>query len=111
MLCPGDMPCQIIEAHPTRNVTLEDSAKRYLVDPVEFIEVDEHAGQKGFDICGFYHSHPDHPPIPSDHDCELAWERYLYLIISIGNGIFKEAGSWIFDQKSKCFKECLFTVA
>jgi proteasome lid subunit RPN8/RPN11 len=110
LLCPRDMPYHIIEAHPTKNVTLGDPANRYFVDPVEFIEADEHAEQKGFDICGFYHSHPDHTPIPSDHDRKLAWESYLYLIISVIDGSFNEAGTWIFEKDRRRFKKSHFSI-
>jgi proteasome lid subunit RPN8/RPN11 len=110
LLCPCDTPHHIVEAHPTRNVTLEDPANRYFVDPVEFIKADEHAEQKGFDICGFYHSHPDHPCAPSEHDRKLAWESYLYLIISIIDGGFHEAGTWILEKDTKQFKKSHFSI-
>jgi proteasome lid subunit RPN8/RPN11 len=59
------------------------------------------------DICGFYHSHPDHPCVPSEHDRKLAWEGYLYLIVSVKGGLFDEAGAWTYDQNQKQFNEVI----
>jgi proteasome lid subunit RPN8/RPN11 len=105
LLCPFEKSQYISVAHPTKNVTLEDPGRRYLIDPLEFIEVDRWADQRGFDICGFYHSHPDHPPVPSDHDRSLAWEGYLYLIVSVQGGKFDESRAWIYDQSQQHFDE------
>jgi proteasome lid subunit RPN8/RPN11 len=35
---------------------------------------------------GFYHSHPDHPAVPSAFDLEHAWPVYSYVIVSVRNG-------------------------
>ena len=105
LLCPFEKPQYISVAHPTKNVTQEDPSRRYLIDPSEFIEVDRWAEKRGLDIGGFYHSHPDHPPAPSEHDRSLAWEGYLYLIVSIKAGIFDESRAWIYDQNKQHFDE------
>jgi proteasome lid subunit RPN8/RPN11 len=105
LLCPCDKPQHISVAHPTKNVTLEDPGRRYLIDPSEFIEIDRWAEQRSLDIGGFYHSHPDHPPAPSDHDRSLAWEGYLYLIVSVKGGLFDESRAWIYDQNQQHFDE------
>jgi len=105
LLCPIKKPRYISVAHPTKNVTQEDPGKRYLIDPSEFIEVDRWAEQRGLDIGGFYHSHPDHPPAPSEHDRSLAWEGYLYLIVSVKSGIFDASRAWTYDQNQQHFDE------
>ena len=94
-------------AHPTKNVTQEDPSRRYLIDPSEFIEVDRWAEKRGLDIGGFYHSHPDHPPAPSEHDRSLAWEGYLYVIVSVKYGKYNESRAWIYDQNHQHFDEVL----
>jgi len=105
LLCPIKKPRYISVAHPTKNVTQEDPGKRYLIDPSEFIEVDRWAEQRALDIGGFYHSHPDHPPAPSEHDRSLAWEGYLYLIVSVKSGIFDASRAWTYDQNQQHFDE------
>ncbi len=107
LLCPLGKPRYISVAHPTKNVTQEDPGKRYLIDPSEFIEVDRWAEQRGLDIGGFYHSHPDHPPAPSEHDRSLAWEGYLYLIVSVKSGRFDASRAWTYDQNRQHFDEVM----
>jgi proteasome lid subunit RPN8/RPN11 len=108
LLCAGDTPAHVAGVHPAKNMTQEDPARRYLVDPLEFIAVDQRAEQDAIEICGFYHSHPDHPCTPSEYDRKLAWEGYLYLIVSITAGKFKEAGAWMVEPNAKQFKQVIF---
>ncbi len=98
----------IKEVYPTKNVSSEDQATRYLVDPLEFLEADKWAEEQGLDICGFYHSHPDHPSAPSEYDRKMAWEGYLYLILSLKAGKFQDARAWIYDAGAEHFKEVMF---
>jgi len=98
----------IKKVYPTKNISSEDQATRYLVDPNEFIDADKWAEEEGLDICGFYHSHPDHPSAPSEYDRKMAWEGYLYLILSIKGGKFQDARAWIYDSKKEQFEEVMF---
>jgi len=105
LLCPRARPWNITDAYPTRNATSEDAATRYLVDPLEFLQVQKWAEQRELDICGFYHSHPDHPAVPSEYDRQYAWEGYLYLIFSVKDGVFEESKAWRWDAVEERFKE------
>jgi proteasome lid subunit RPN8/RPN11 len=105
LLSPSKKPQHVVKAHPTKNTTFEDPARRYLIDPWEFLTVDNMAGKSGLYVCGFYHSHPDHSPVPSDHDRNLAWESYLYLIISVKDGKFDQAKAWMSDHKERRLTE------
>jgi proteasome lid subunit RPN8/RPN11 len=108
LLSHSENPKHIKEAYPTKNVSLEDQSSRYLVDPLEFLEVDKWADEQGLDICGFYHSHPDHPSSPSEYDRKLAWEGYLYIILSIKGGRFHDTRAWIYDTDEGHFLEVMF---
>ena len=96
---------RITEVHPTENATSEDQATRYFVDPHEFLDVDQWAEERGLDICGFYHSHPDHPSTPSEYDRKMALEGYLYIIVSIEGGRFNDASAWLYSRKTGHFQE------
>lgn len=108
LLSHSGKPRHIDEVYPTKNISLEDQATRYLVDPLEFLEVDKWAEEQGLDICGFYHSHPDHPSAPSAYDRKMAWEGYLYLILSVRGGKFHDARAWIYDADEEHFNEVMF---
>ena len=80
---------------------------RYEIDSKEFDEVDREATKKGLNIIGIYHSHPDHPAVPSafDKECANAWTEYSYIIISVKNGKEEELKSWCFDSKKQEVEE------
>lgn len=87
-------PYIISECYPTSNITEENPKTRYLIDPDEFLKVDLLAEEKGLEIRGFYHSHPDHNSHPSQYDIDHAWEGYIYLILSIKRGRISSATLW-----------------
>jgi proteasome lid subunit RPN8/RPN11 len=59
---------------------------RFEMDPKEFLQVDRAAEDEGFEIIGYYHSHPDWPAIPSQTDISSEVEGACYLIVSIHEG-------------------------
>jgi len=109
LFCHSENPRYICAVREANNTTAEDPANRYLIDPLDFLAADQWAEKKGLDIYGFYHSHPDHPAIPSEHDRKLAWGGYLYLIVSIKKAGPEEARAWIYEPEDKQFYEVAFT--
>ena len=75
------------EIFPISNAR-EESAKRnrFLIAPEELMRGEKHARQRGRDVVGFYHSHPDHPAVPSQFDLDHAWPVYSYIIVSVREG-------------------------
>ncbi len=67
---------------------------RYLIPPNAVLKGEQLATQKGFDVIGFFHSHPDHPERPSDFDREHAWPWYAYLITSVQQGRAITTAAW-----------------
>ncbi|MGQ3684201.1 MAG: Mov34/MPN/PAD-1 family protein [Candidatus Loosdrechtia sp.] len=96
---------RVIEIYPAQNKNTERTHDRYEIDGKEFASMDREAGKKGLQIIGIYHSHPDHPPVPSAFDTERAWPGYSYIIIAIEKGRKIEARSWVFDEVKKQFEE------
>ena len=54
---------------------------------------------EGLEIVGYYHSHPDHPAVPSGFDTAHAWPWYSYLIVRVEGGRGREAASWTLDDE------------
>jgi len=52
------------------------------------------ARERGFELVGYYHSHPDHPAEPSATDRESAWPGVSYLIVPVAAGEAGRARSW-----------------
>jgi proteasome lid subunit RPN8/RPN11 len=72
----------------------ETPETRYEIAPAEELNLLERAEDAGFDVVGFYHSHPRGPAGPSRTDARLAaWPGYSYVIVSLA-GDEAEIGSW-----------------
>lgn len=82
-----------------------ERADRYLVDPDTLrraLAAEETGGPR---VLGFYHSHPDASPVPSQTDLELAWPWYYYVIIRVAEGEPEEARAWELDVDGGRFEE------
>jgi cysteine synthase B len=84
----------ISEAFPLDNETSAERRRRFLIGPEEYRSAERRAIETGRELLGFYHSHPDHPAIPSAFDLEHAWPNLSYLIISVRKGQPAESRSW-----------------
>jgi proteasome lid subunit RPN8/RPN11 len=92
------------------NVALGDSGAprrrdRFEVDPEIRLKAMREAERRKLSIVGHYHSHPDHPPVPSAHDRECVFEPELvWLIVSVENGRAGEAAAYLPDEAAKGFR-------
>ena len=71
-----------------------ERGRRYMLDPREILQAEELAEQLGLEVIGVFHSHPDHPPAPSQYDLEWAVPWYVYLITSVEHGAASESRAW-----------------
>jgi proteasome lid subunit RPN8/RPN11 len=91
---PGGLKT-IAEIYPISNAR-EEAAKRnrFLITPAEFMEGEQYAERNGMSVVGFYHSHPDHPAVPSRYDLEHAWPLYSYIVVAVAAGVAGDLRSW-----------------
>jgi proteasome lid subunit RPN8/RPN11 len=69
------------------NTRADSPHNRYQIDPRELIRIQREGRERGEDIVGFYHSHPDHHPQWSPTDlAEAHWFGCSYVITSIEKG-------------------------
>ncbi len=69
------------------NTRLDSLHNRYNIDPGELVRIQRQARERGLDIIGFYHSHPDHPAKWSPTDfAEAHWIGCSYVITSVDKG-------------------------
>jgi proteasome lid subunit RPN8/RPN11 len=68
--------------------------RRFLIGPDEYRLAEKRAAETGRELLGFYHSHPDHPAVPSAFDLEHAWPNLSYIIVSVKKGTPDEMRSW-----------------
>jgi proteasome lid subunit RPN8/RPN11 len=106
----GTQPHQALEFRPMRNTVQDRPWDRYVLDPLEQLRVQKDAEARGLEIIGFVHSHPDHPPRPSEFDTEHAWPFYSYLVASVAQGKMAEARAWRLDEGTSRFHEEPLTI-
>lgn len=71
---------------------------RFSIAPEMLLKVQKEARDRALSIIGIYHSHPDHPAIPSKFDQAIAHALYSYIIVSVQQGQTKDISSWILDE-------------
>ena len=76
------------------NQRTDSRQNRYVIAPEQFLAAEKEARARGLDVVGFFHSHPDHPALPSAFDVEHAWPYYSYLIVSVRQGQPCDTQSW-----------------
>src|SRR5712692_5456226 len=86
----------------TRN---DSPHNRYNIDPRELVRIQREGRERGEDIVGFYHSHPDHPARWSPTDLEEAhWIGCSYVVTSVEKGRASVTNSFEltgFDEDAK----------
>ncbi|MCR4657975.1 MAG: M67 family metallopeptidase [Lachnospiraceae bacterium] len=72
----------------------ENTADHYAMDPFELVEKEDLYRHMGYEVAGFYHSHPDKRDVPSKEDEELMIPGMIYLIVSIIHGRYFGFSAW-----------------
>jgi proteasome lid subunit RPN8/RPN11 len=86
----------------------EDAVRhnRYLITPQDMLNGEQQAAQRGMDVIGVFHSHPDHPNQPSEFDREWALPWFSYVITSVDKGQTTASRSWrLSDDRQKFIEE------
>ena len=77
--------------------------KRYRIPPKALLDAENRVKEKGWEVLGAYHSHPDHAPHPSEYDRERAILNFEYIIVEVRKGRAEEAGCWILGDSDSGF--------
>jgi len=103
-----DDPREIRGLFPMINRREDSPRNRFSVTPQDVIEAEKAARQRGLDVVGWYHSHPDHPARPSQYDRDHAWPWYSYIIVSVAEGKPQEMTSWrLLHDRPEFFPEAI----
>ena len=101
----------IEEAMMVRNQAGENRERRFSIRPEDYRAAERYADLNGLDLVGIYHSHPDHPAEPSEHDRRQALPGLSYFIVSVRRGRPKELRSWTLNAARLFDEESFRTVA
>lgn len=104
---------EAVEAFQSVESSVHPSATKrnhFTIAPEVMLKVQKEARDRNLNIIGIYHSHPDHPAVPSDFDQAIAWQQYSYIIISVQQGIASDLRSWSLNDNHQFQPEDILTV-
>lgn len=82
---------------------------RFYLDPRDYLRADRTAQARGLEIVGCYHSHPDHPAVPSERDRvgaqAVAGPSFAFVIQSVRAGRAAECASWLLVEEGARFEQ------
>jgi proteasome lid subunit RPN8/RPN11 len=104
---PGSDAATVTEVVQGHNLVTDRRHDRYELDPKDIIASERKARERGEDVIGFYHTHPDHPARPSQFDTARAWPGYHYVVIAVEQGRQTSATAWrlVPSQPASQFQE------
>lgn len=82
-----------------------DRGRRFLVHPRDVVLSMKRARGLGMDLLGVYHTHPNHPAVPSGFDRDAATPGWSYIIVSVMEGRVAECRSWELEETGEKFFE------
>ena len=70
--------------------------RRMLITPRDYMRAEREFAARGLGVVGNYHSHPDHPAVPSEFDLQnlAPWPTMSYVVVSVREGGADELRSW-----------------
>ena len=87
-----------------------DTRRRFEISGKDYMLAEKFALENDILLLGIYHSHPNHPAIPSEHDRVAALPYFSYVILSITPGTIDHIRSWQLNDLSQ-FEEEVFSPA
>ncbi len=69
-----------------QNKSNDNLKRRFLIDPMDYLRAEQKATVDETNLLGLFHSHPDHPAYPSEHDLAAAQPYFSYVIASVHEG-------------------------
>jgi len=98
-------PREILDVFPLVNQREDSPRNRFSVSARDVIAAERAAAERGLEVIGWYHSHPDHPARPSEYDREHAWPWYSYVIVSVRERVPREMKSWRLREERDRYDE------
>lgn len=93
--------------HPVVNAKEGDKRRRFAISAKDYLAAEQFADSNHLQLLGVYHSHPNHPAIPSEHDRVAAQPWFSYIIISVLDGKTDAIRSWQLNDEQQFEEEPL----
>jgi proteasome lid subunit RPN8/RPN11 len=100
---------EVDEAVRAGNTRIDSPHNRYQIASQELVKIQRLSRERGLDIVGFYHSHPDHPARWSKTDfAEAHWIGCSYVITAVDEGVAQATNSFLLtgtQEEDKAFED------
>ena len=100
----GTGAARITRVERVENSRREEKRRRYVIAPLEYVRVERLADADGLSVLGFYHSHPDHPAVPSEYDREHGLPFFHYVVLAVGPESAGEIASYLLSEDRGVFE-------
>lgn len=103
----GDRATGLVRrVHPLLNERADSAHNRYRVSGLLVMRAEQALNAEGFEVVGYYHSHPDHPARYSDYDRDHALPNMSYVIVAVHSGSVVDTLSWrLLEDRSSMVSE------
>lgn len=85
---------RVTEILVVNNAKEGDKRRRFEISPKDYLKGEEYAIERDIQFLGIYHSHPNHPAVPSEHDRIAAQPYFSYIILSVLSDHTTHMRSW-----------------
>ena len=96
-------------ALPIVNSKEGDQRRRFQISAIDYMKAERYADENELSLLGVYHSHPEHPAQPSEHDRSQAMPWFSYIIISVFSGIHRDVNSFRLNEERQFEQENILT--
>ena len=91
------------------NRETEQPKIRYQIAPEDLLKLQRESRGEGLEIIGFYHTHPDHPPRPSETDRRIAAgglsDGVFHIVMAVEGGQRTHVETaWVFRDALQAFE-------
>src|ERR1700730_11606703 len=100
----------ISKIRKVNNAKPGDKRRRYEITGRDYIQAEQFALENELLLLGIYHSHPNHPAIPSENDREAAQPYFSYVIISVIQDNIDHLRSWQLNEASQFEEEKILPI-
>jgi proteasome lid subunit RPN8/RPN11 len=101
---------KITEILVVENAKSGDKRRRFEITAKDYLNAELYAEKKSLTLLGIYHSHPNHPSIPSEHDRIAAQPFFSYIIISVNEKEIPSIQSWILNDNFQFEEEKILEI-
>jgi len=82
----------------------------FKISALDYMKAERYAEQNNLALLGIYHSHPNHPALPSPDDIKFALPNISYLIISVYEQMVSEIKCWQLDENKTFIEQIIETL-